>query len=67
MGDLNVKLVTNQKQLNDFTKRLLLDVQALERMIHEDWFDDSPARIGAEQEICLVDQYYKPAPVAIVS
>ena len=65
MGDLNVKLVTNQKQLNDFTKRLLLDVQALERMINEDWFDDSPARIGAEQEICLIDQYYKPAPVAM--
>ncbi len=65
MGDLNVKLVTTQKQLNDFTKRLLLDVQALERMIEEDWFDDSPARIGAEQEICLIDQYYKPAPVAM--
>ena len=65
MGDLNVKLVTNQKQLNDFTKQLLLDVQALKRMIEEDWFDDSPARIGAEQEICLIDQHYKPAPVAM--
>lgn len=65
MGDLNVTLVSNQKQLNDFTKHLLLDVQALERMIEEDWFDDGPGKIGAEQEICLIDEFYKPAPVAM--
>ncbi len=65
MGDLNVTLVSNQKQLNDFTKHLLLDVQALERMIEEDWFDDGPGKIGAEQEICLIDEYFKPAPVAM--
>lgn len=65
MGDLNVRLVSTQKQLNDFTKCLLHDVQALERMLHEGWFNTDPIHIGAEQEICLIDGHYKPAPAAM--
>ena len=65
MGDLNVRIVSNQKQLNDFTKCLLKDVQALERMLEEGWFETTHPKIGAEQEICLVDEHYKPAPIAM--
>ena len=65
MGDLNVRPVSNQKQLSNFTKNLLRDIQALERMLEENWFDDSFPKIGAEQEICLVDQHFKPAPISL--
>ena len=61
MGELNVKLVSNQKQLNDFTKCLLKDIKALETMLEADWFNHDPIHIGAEQEICLIDKQFKPA------
>lgn len=61
MGELNVKPIKTKKELSDFTKHLLKDVQALDRMLHEGWFNEDPLHIGAEQEICLVDKNYKPA------
>ncbi len=65
MGDLNVRLVTNRTELNEFTKHLLNDIHALERMLEEDWFESEVIHIGAEQELCLVDKHLKPAPVAM--
>ena len=65
MGDLNVKIVSSKAQLNSFTKYLLKDVQALEKMLEGGWFNETPIHIGAEQEICLLDTHYKPAPVAM--
>ncbi len=65
MGDLNVKLVSNHKQLNDFTKHLLKDVEALDYMLKNGWFEDGHPYLGAEQEICLIDAYHKPAPVSM--
>jgi CBS domain-containing protein/gamma-glutamylcysteine synthetase len=47
-----------------FVKSLLDDVKALEYMIHHDWFECDMVRIGAEQEMVLVDQKtFKPACV----
>lgn len=65
MGDLNVRIVSNQKQLNNFTKYLLKDLQALEKMLEDNWFNTSPMHIGAEQEMCLVDENYKPSPKSL--
>lgn len=65
MGDLNVKLVSNRTQLNQFTRHLLRDIHALERMLEEGWFHEDQIHIGAEQEICIVDHHYKPAPKSI--
>ncbi len=66
MGDLNVRLISNQKELNTFTSHLLKDVKALEIMLNEGWFpEDDVLHIGAEQEICLIDNHYKPAPKAM--
>ena len=61
MGELNVKPVKTKKELRDFTRHLLKDVQALDRMLQEGWFNEDPLHIGAEQEICLLDKNYKPA------
>ena len=65
MGETRVKIADNQEQLKTFTKYLLRDVRALERMLEEDWFEKGITRIGAEQEMCLVNSYAKPAPLAM--
>jgi len=65
MGDARVKVADSQEQLKTFTKYLLRDLRALERMLKEDWFEKDIARIGAEQEMCLVDTYAKPSPIAL--
>lgn len=65
MGSLDVRLVKNRAELNHFTKCLLTDIHAMERMLEEEWFEDDNIKIGAEQEICLVDDHGKPAPVAL--
>jgi len=40
---------------------ILADVRALERMLRDGWFETGVRRIGAEQELFLVDQAYSPA------
>ena len=65
MGEQRVSLVKDQKQMQHFVHNLLQDVQALEYMLDNDWFEDDITRIGAEQEMCLVDKNFKPAPIAI--
>ncbi|MEM6768772.1 MAG: CBS domain-containing protein [Bacteroidota bacterium] len=65
MGDPNVKILTQDKsEMQQFVRRLLKDVQALEYMIEHDWFETGVVRIGAEQEMCLVDDCFKPASLA---
>jgi CBS domain-containing protein/gamma-glutamylcysteine synthetase len=62
MGAKGVRIPESQDDLNNFTRFLLKDIQALERMLEEDWFEKDIIRIGAEQEICLMDEHGKPAP-----
>ncbi len=38
-----------------FTRALLTDLRALERMLDEGMFEEGPPRIGAEQEMFLID------------
>ena len=65
MGNLNVKLVSNQKDLNDNTPCILRDLKALDIMLNDGWFNEDPIHIGAEQELCLLDQHGKPAPISL--
>ena len=60
MGDLNVTSVHNQQEMQQFMRYLLKDIQALDRMLKEEWFESDITRIGAEQEMCLVDKNWKP-------
>ncbi|HAN32152.1 MAG TPA: hypothetical protein DCQ06_11185, partial [Myxococcales bacterium] len=48
-----------------FVRNLLGDVQALEMMLESDMIETGIRRIGAEQEMFLVDSGYRPAPTAI--
>ena len=66
MGEQRVSQVKDQAQMHRFVQQLLDDVQALEYMLDNDWFESGITRIGAEQEMCLVDRAtFKPAPIAM--
>ncbi len=52
------------EQVRAFTKALLADVHALERMLVNNLFEVGVRRIGAEQEMFLVNAAGRPAPVA---
>lgn len=52
--------------MQKFVRGLLCDVQALEYMLENDWFDKSAVRIGAEQEMVMVDKAtLRPACIAV--
>ena len=62
MGEHKVKVVKDRKQMQNFVRQLLRDVEAFEYMLNNDWFEKDIMRIGAEQEMCLVDKdTFKPA------
>ncbi len=62
MGFQKVTTVESQQELIDFSKGLLNDLRAFEHMLERDMFEKDPIRIGAEQEIVLVDnKNMKPA------
>lgn len=66
MGEQKVSLVSGQRQMQKFVKSLLEDVQALEYMLENDWFEKDVTRIGAEQEMVMVHKKnMRPACVAI--
>ena len=64
MGLHDVKKA-DAEQLRDFMKLLLRDVRALERMLDEGMIESGIRRIGAEQELFLVDRAFKPARTAL--
>ena len=63
MGEQNVKQVHDEAALRRFTRQLIQEVRALEHMIRKDLFETDVRRIGAEQELFLVDEGWHPAPV----
>lgn len=62
MGEQKVSLLKENEDMQKFVRSLLDDVKALEYMLENDWFESGITRIGAEQEMCLVNaQSYKPS------
>ncbi|MEX0662844.1 MAG: CBS domain-containing protein, partial [Balneolaceae bacterium] len=55
----------SKEQSQKFLKYLLRDVRAMGKMLDEGWFETDNIRIGAEQELCLIDKNAKPAPIAM--
>ena len=54
----------DQEATRRFTRHLIQDVLALEHMLAEGLLETGIRRIGAEQELFLVDDRFQPAPVA---
>lgn len=61
MGEHDVSQDLDERQLRDFMKALLADCKALERMLEEGRFETGIRRIGAEQEMFVVDRAGRPA------
>jgi CBS domain-containing protein len=65
MGEHNISNEHDEQQFQNFTKALLCDLQALEQMLTDGMLETGVQRIGAEQEMFLVDSAMNPAPVAM--
>jgi CBS domain-containing protein/gamma-glutamyl:cysteine ligase YbdK (ATP-grasp superfamily) len=64
MGEHNVEQV-EEKTSQAFMKALLEDLRALEYMIRSGLLESGVTRIGAEQEMFLIDGHFRPAPLSI--
>jgi CBS domain-containing protein len=65
MGEHDVTIDASDRHLQDFTRALLKDLQALELLLNSGKIESGVRRIGAEQEMFLVDSSYRPAPIAM--
>ncbi len=64
MGDQNVNPKRSNQALRAYMKSVLNDLHALEYMLENDLIESGVHRIGAEQEMFLVDCDLRPAPIA---
>ena len=64
MGEQDVDQILDEDQQRAFMKALLGDLRALEQMLETDMVESGVRRIGAEQEMFLVDSNLGPAAVA---
>src|SRR5258706_8477855 len=55
----------DEHKRREFMHAMLADLRALDRMVREGRFDTGPRRIGAEQEIFLIDRNWAPARAAL--
>jgi hypothetical protein len=65
MGTQDITGDLEAASLRNFISRLLHDLRALEIMIEQGAIEAGVRRIGAEQELFLVDRAWRPAPVAM--
>jgi CBS domain-containing protein/gamma-glutamylcysteine synthetase len=63
MGEQTIQHGTDSAELREFTRKLLADLHALEKMLADGQIESGVTRIGAEQELVLVDADWQPAPV----
>lgn len=64
MGEHSIDLEQDEDKLRVYMKALLDDLRALEQMLKNGLIESGVRRIGAEQEMFLVDRDMRPAPVA---
>ncbi|MCA1779440.1 MAG: CBS domain-containing protein [Xanthomonadaceae bacterium] len=65
MGEQNVRQNSDEAGRRAFMKALLNEVRAMEQMLESGMFEHDIRRIGAEQEMFLVDSAYRPAMTAM--
>jgi CBS domain-containing protein len=63
MGEHDISRDEDEHQAQRFTRALLSDLAALEQLIDAGRIESQVRRIGAEQEMFLVDRALRPAPV----
>lgn len=66
MGEKKFKKAKGELGKQQFVSNLLQDMQALEYMLHNEFFETGITRIGAEQEMCIIQKKsFKAAPIAL--
>ena len=65
MREPTIEQQFDEQKSQAFMKALLKDLRALESMIETGRFETGVARIGAEQEVFLVDCNLRPAPISL--
>jgi len=65
MGEHTVEQHVDEKKAQAFMKALLEDLRALAYMLEHGYVESGITRIGAEQEMFLIDRYMRPAPVSL--
>ncbi|MCO6510643.1 MAG: CBS domain-containing protein [Aridibacter famidurans] len=65
MGEHKVSSGTTGREIRQFTRAVLNDLQAVEQMLELGLFEDDAFRIGAEQEMFLVNSSMTPAPISL--
>ena len=63
MGDKKVTSEYGEREMREFTLAVLNDLDALEQMLDRGMIESGVRRIGAEQEMFLVDRSMHPAPL----
>ena len=61
MGSHSVKAITSLRQRKKFIFHLLNDLEAFEKMVKNDLFEKGIQRVGAEQELCILNENYRPS------
>jgi len=65
MGEQNIVEHADESRRQDFMKALLEEVRALEAMLDKGMVESGVSRIGAEQEMFLINNAHQPAPTAL--
>ncbi|MEO9569882.1 MAG: CBS domain-containing protein [Polaribacter sp.] len=65
MGSQAVSAIKTQKDRKEFVHHLLNDMEAFEYMIKNNLFETGIHRVGAEQELCIVDKDFRPSTKAL--
>nr|WP_293303278.1 CBS domain-containing protein [Allomuricauda sp.] len=65
MGEHISKSVFDSEERKAFVRHLIDDVKALEILLERGLVEDDVVRIGAEQEMCLVDDEFRPSPKSL--
>src|SRR6185295_2418270 len=65
MGQHQVEQHVDETKAQAFMKALLEDLRALAFMLENGRVETGVTRIGAEQEMFLIDRYLRPAPVSL--
>jgi CBS domain-containing protein len=65
MGEHQVEQHVDESKAQAFMKALLEDLRALAFMLEDGRVETGVTRIGAEQEMFLIDRYLRPAPVSL--
>ena len=65
MGDFSVRPIESKEDRTTMFSMALEDIQVFEQLLKDNAFTKGPICIGAEQELCIVDQTYEPATTAL--